>query len=253
MENKKNKETAKPKSDNFIRLNKFLSDHGITSRRKADELIQKGFVKVNGNIITELGTKIKPGDKVSVSGKTVASEKKHVYFILNKPKDYITTTNDEMDRKTVLDLVKYHDRIFPVGRLDRNTTGLLLLTNDGELTYRLTHPKYKIEKVYSAGLDKALNFNDAKILSKGVELEDGTTTAPCQVLINPKDKTHVILTLYEGRNHEIKRMFEALGYQVKKLDRKMFAGLDLNNLKRGEYRKLTKNEIISLKKMTGLV
>ncbi|ROL61462.1 rRNA pseudouridine synthase, partial [Bacteroidetes/Chlorobi group bacterium ChocPot_Mid] len=219
---------------------------------KADELIQKGFVKVNGRIVTELGTKVKPNDKISVSGKTVSTEKKFIYIILNKPKDYITTTDDEFDRKTVLDIVKTHDRIFPVGRLDRNTTGLLLLTNDGEMTFRLTHPKYKVEKVYSAGLDRELKFSDAKKLSEGVELDDGIT-APCQLLVDPKNKTHIILTLYEGKNHEVKRMFEALGYQVKKLERKMFAGLDINGLKRGEYRKLTKNEINSLKKMTGLV
>lgn len=252
MVNRNKKGNPIIKTENLVRLNKFLSDHGITSRRKADELIQKGFVKVNGKIITELGTKVQPNDRISVSGKTVSNEKKLIYIILNKPKDYITTTDDEFDRKTVLDIVKTQERIFPVGRLDRNTTGLLLLTNDGELTFRLTHPKYKVEKIYSVGLDKELKFSDAKQLSDGIELEEGMT-APCQVLIDPKDKTHIILTIYEGKNHEVKRMFETLGYHVKKLERKMFAGLDINGLKRGEYRKLTKNEINSLKKITGLV
>lgn len=251
MKNKFSKENTKTKPDNIIRLNKFLADSGVASRRKSDELISKGFVTVNGKVVTEMGLKINPYDKISVSGKPVSNKSKPVYFLLNKPKDYLTTTDDEQGRKTVLDLIKSPSRVFPIGRLDRNTTGVLILTNDGELTYRLTHPKYQIQRVYSAGLDKDLKFSDAKKLSEGVELEDGKT-APCEIFINPKDKTQIVITLYEGKNHEVKRMFESLGYNVIKLDRKIFAGISNAGMKRGEYRKLSKPEILLLKKLTGL-
>jgi len=252
MKNRILKENKKVRSGGLIRLNKYLADSGVASRRKADELIKKGFVKINGTTVTELGTKIKPDDKVTVSGNLVASRLKPIYLILNKPKDYLTTADDEYGRKTVIDLVKTNSRIFPVGRLDRNTTGVLLLTNDGELAYRLTHPKFQVQRVYSAGLDKALRISDAKKISEGVELEDGFT-APCEIFINPKDKTQIVITLYEGKNHEVKRIFEAYGYHVSKLERKLFAGISNAGMKRGEYRKLTKPEIISLKKLTGLI
>jgi len=251
MKKRNLKENDTDKPTNLIRLNKYLADSGVASRRKADELISKGFVKVNGKIITELGTKIKPGDKVTLSGNTVATDLKKVYILLNKPKDYITTASDEKGRKTVLEIVKTRERIFPVGRLDRNTSGVLLLTNDGELTYRLTHPKYEVEKVYSAGLDKALKFEDAKRISLGIELEDGKS-APCEIFINPKDNRQVSITLHEGKNHEVKRIFEALGYSVVKLERKVFAGLSNAGMKRGEYRRLTKIEIRALEKLVGI-
>ncbi|MFC2131373.1 pseudouridine synthase [Bacteroidota bacterium] len=247
----KNKRKPEKKPDNKIRLNKYLADAGVASRRKADELIKGGAVKVNGGIIIDLGTKINLGDKVSVFGDPVKLTRRYVYILLNKPKDSIATTNDEKGRRTVLNLVRSSERIFPVGRLDRNTTGVILLTNDGDLTYRLTHPKYKIERVYNAGLDKELRVGDAKKIAGGIELEDGKTS-PCELFINPKDKSKVALSLTEGKNHEIKRMFEAVGYRVNKLDRKFFAGLSSAGLKRGEYRHLTKKELLALRKLAGL-
>lgn len=248
---KRAKNITKSEGPNKIRLNKYLADAGIASRRKADELIASGAVKVNRKIIIDLGTKINPGDKVTVNGDPVSAEKKLVYILLNKPKDYITTTNDEQDRKTVLNIVKSRERIFPVGRLDRNTTGALLLTNDGDMTYRLTHPKFRIERIYNAGLDKAMKFIDAKKIAGGIELEEGRT-APCELFIDPNDKTKVTISLTEGKNHEIKRMFEAVGYYVRKLDRKYFAGLSTAGLNRGQYRHLSRKEILMLRKLTGL-
>lgn len=252
MRKKKNKiENKKLANDGKIRLNKFLADHGIVSRRKADELIKNAVVKVNGAIIVDLGTKINPNDRVTVLGDPVKSKLKLVYIILNKPKDYITTTSDEKGRKTVLDIVKSRQRIFPVGRLDRNTTGLLLLTNDGELTYRLTHPKYQIERIYNVVLDKNLKLSDAKQIANGIKL-DKEEMAACEVFINPKDKTKVSLSLTEGKNREIRRIFEYFGYKIKRLDRKYFANLSSSGLKRGEYRHLLPKEVLALKKLVGL-
>ncbi|TAL70595.1 MAG: rRNA pseudouridine synthase [Bacteroidetes bacterium] len=234
-----------------VRLNKYLADAGIASRRKADELIKQGLVSVNNHVITDLGTKIKSTDRVSVNGNPVKMNQKLVYILLNKPKDYITTTSDEKSRKTVLDIVRSSKRIYPVGRLDRNTTGVLLLTNDGELAYRLTHPKYEIERVYNATLDKNLTVQDAKKIAEGIEL-DNEHTSPCEIIINPKNKSNVILTLIEGKNHEVKRIFEKFGYTVKKLDRKYFAGISTQGLTRGQYRHLKLYELQMLKKFTGL-
>ena len=235
----------------FIRLNKYIADSGVTSRRKADELIKQGLVTVNNKIISDLGTKIKNTDKVKVNGNPIKSNQKLVYILLNKPKDYITTTKDEKSRQTVLDIVKSSKRIYPVGRLDRNTTGVLLLTNDGDLAFRLTHPKYEIERVYNVNLDKNLTVQDAKLIAEGVMLENGKT-APCGITINPKEKSNVMLTLIEGKNHEVKKIFENFGYKVKKLDRKFFAGITAGGLARGQYRHLNQNEIRILKKLTGL-
>ncbi len=234
-----------------IRLNKYIAKCGVASRRKADKLIEECAVKVNGEVVTEMGAKIKPSDSVSVNGKPVTTFEKPTYVLLNKPKDCITTVSDQSDRKTVMDVVKSRERIFPVGRLDRNTAGVLLLTNDGELTHKLAHPSGQIEKIYKAGLDKKLTKNDAKRIAEGVELDDGKT-APCEVIINPQDATEVFITLTEGRNREVKRIFGALGYEVKKLDRKFFAGLSAQGLKRGEYRRLTDKEIAYLRKIAGL-
>lgn len=233
--------------DGSVRLNKFIADSGLCSRRKADDHILLGEVRVNGKVIKELGTKVKLSDSVTVNGDPVAYYTKNIYILLNKPKDAITTTSDELGRKTVMDIVKRRERVFPVGRLDRNTTGVLILTNDGELANRLTHPSYQIEKLYKATLDKKLNFEHAKKLAEGVELEDGKT-APCFIFIEPTDNTKITIVLKEGKYREIRRMFEHFGYIVKKLDRKEFAGITNTGLKRGEYRFLTTNEINKLKK-----
>ncbi|MBI5326358.1 MAG: rRNA pseudouridine synthase [Ignavibacteriae bacterium] len=236
----------------LIRLNKFLADSGLTSRRKADELIKQGSVSVNNKIVTDLGTKIQSNDRVKVNGNPVKINQKLVYILLNKPKDYISTTSDEKGRKTILDIVKSSKRIFPVGRLDRNTTGVLLLTNDGELAHKLTHPSFEIERVYNVTLDKNLLPPDAKKIVSGIEI-DNEMTSPCELFINPQNKSNVIITLTEGKNHEVKKIFEKLGYAVKKLDRKYFAGLSASGLGRGKYRHLKLPELLKLKKLTGLL
>ena len=224
-ENKDQKKPRKPRAkkevvpkDDSIRLNKFLADAGYCSRRKADELIDSGVVKVNRQIITELGTKIHPGDFVTVKGDPVSLEPHNVYIVLNKPKNVITTTSDELGRKTVLDLVRKQVRIFPVGRLDRNTTGVLLLTNDGDLAHRLTHPSYEIPREYYVKLNRVLKPEDAQMISEGLELEDGRTS-PCELMIHPEDKTRVAITLTEGKNHEVIRLFDAVGYDVRQIGR----------------------------------
>jgi 23S rRNA pseudouridine2605 synthase len=246
-----NSHLTKSTDDTSIRLNKYIAESGLCSRRKADEYIENGSVKVNGKVVKELGTKVKPSDEVTVNGDPVSYYNKNVYIILNKPKDVITTTADELGRKTVMDIVKRRERVYPVGRLDRNTTGVLLLTNDGELAHRLIHPSYQIEKLYNATLDKKLNFDHAKKIAEGVQLEDGKT-APCFVFIEPTDNTKVTLVLKEGKYREIRRIFEHFGYDVKKLDRKEFAGLSNKGMKRGDYRFLTTKEINELKKKVKL-
>lgn len=232
-----------------IRLNKYIADSGVVSRRKADDMIASGKVKINGTVVTELGTKVQRTDTVSIDGDVIKSKLHNVYIILNKPKDIITTTSDEKSRKTVMDIVHSHYRIYPVGRLDRNTTGVLLLTNDGEFANRLTHPKYQIERVYNIGLDKELKIADATAISHGVELEENEFTSPCELFIHPDDRTKVSIVLTEGKNREIRRIFEKFGYEVKKLDRKMFAGLTTQGINRGEFRHLTKEELLALKKL----
>ncbi len=241
---------SEPKDDS-IRLNKFIAESGYCSRRKADEFIAEGAVKVNKKVVTELGTKVHPGDIVTVKGDPVSLQLHNIYIALNKPKNIITTTSDELGRKTVLDIVKKHSRIFPVGRLDRNTTGIILLTNDGEFAYRLTHPKFRVMREYHVKLDKQLKVEDAEKIVVGVELEDGKT-APCELFINPEDHSKVAITLTEGKNHEVKRIFEHFNYEVKQLDRKMFAGITTKGLAKGEYRHLSRKELQQLKKMLGL-
>lgn len=253
-ENQKAKPRAKKQTEirsNSVRINKYIAESGLASRRKADELIEQGLVKVNGKIVKDLGTIISYSDFVTVKGDPISVEQHYIYIVLNKPKDYITTTKDEKGRKTVLDLVKKRARIYPIGRLDRNTTGVLLLTNDGELAHRLTHPSYEIERLYYAKLDKAMNLEDAQKLSEGVELEDGMT-APCEVFVMPDDKSKVRILLKEGKNREVRRMFEAVGYEVKQLDRKMFAGITAQKLARGEYRHLERKELQFIKKLVKL-
>lgn len=229
--------------DGMIRLNKYLSNAGVASRREADTLIQSGVVKVNGVVVDQLGTKINPGDKVTYSDAPVRSERK-VYLLLNKPKDYITTTEDPQERKTVMELISKacKERVYPVGRLDRNTTGLLLFTNDGELTTKLTHPKFGVKKVYHVSLNKGLKPDDFKAITEGVELEDGMIKADDLAFVG-EGKKEIGIEIHSGRNRIVRRIFEHLGYDVLKLDRVVFAGLTKKDLPRGKHRFLTAKEI----------
>lgn len=236
----------------YIRLNRYLAMAGVCSRRKADDLIQAGAVKVNGKVVKTLGQKIHISDHVTVHGRPVSAvSQKYVYILLHKPKDTITTVKDEKGRTTVVDLIKTTHRVFPVGRLDRNTTGALLLTNDGQLAYRLTHPRYQIPRVYSVTLDGPIRSEDVQKIAAGIVLKDGKT-APMNVIVDPHDRKHLWIEMFEGKNHEIKRIFRKLGYTVKKLHRKSFANLSIQGLRRGEYRFLTRSEINQLKAMVGL-
>lgn len=241
------------KANEPVRINKFLADAGVASRRKIDELLLQGLIKVNGKVVNEPGMKVTNSDFITVNGDPVRVIKHNIYILLNKPKNVITTTSDDRDRKTVLDIVRKEDRIFPVGRLDRNTTGVLLLTNDGELAYRLTHPKFEIERTYKVKLDKPLLSGYAKSISEGVVLDNGDETGTCELTINPEDPTKVIISIHEGKNREIRRIFEKFGYEVKQLDRKIFAGLTTKGLTLGNYRHLTRTEVTELKKITGLL
>ncbi|HEX7412458.1 MAG TPA: pseudouridine synthase [Bacteroidia bacterium] len=231
----------------LIRLNKYISNAGICSRREADDLIKSGCVSANGKVISELGYTVKATDEVNYSGAVIKSEK-HVYLLLNKPKDYITTADDERGRKTVMELVAgaCKQRIYPVGRLDRNTTGLLLFTNDGELTKKLTHPKHEVEKLYHVELDKNLKQEDFVKLQEGIELEDGLIK-PDEVAYTGETKREVGIKIHSGRNRIVRRIFEALGYDVLRLDRVMFAGLTKKKLPRAKWRFLTDNEVAFLK------
>ncbi len=236
-----------------VRLNRFISNAGVCSRREADELIGAGLVSINGEIVTELGTKVKAGDVVRFNGEKLTVEAK-VYILLNKPKDAITTADDPEGRNTVMDIFdgKMKERIFPVGRLDRNTTGVLILTNDGELAQRLMHPKYEINKVYKATLNKNLKPADLWALSNGVELEDGFIKPDAIAQSDAKNKNVVGIEIHSGRNRIIHRMFESLGYTVEKLDRVLYAGLEKGVLKRGEWRELNEKELKTLKRSVHL-
>lgn len=238
-----------PKFDSDdVRLNKYLSNAGIASRREADVLIQTGLVSVNGNIVTEMGYKVKPGDVVKYDGQSINAEAKR-YVLLNKPKGFLTTMDDPQGRKTVMGLVKKacRERIYPVGRLDKETTGLLLFTNDGDLAKKLTHPKYKATKLYHVELNKRVNPEDLEKLKAGIMLEDGTTYFDKAEFIRDSDGTEVGVELHSGKNRIVRRSFEALGYVVVKLDRVMFAGLTKKDLPRGMYRHLTEKEVAFLK------
>ena len=237
----------KKESGDLIRLNKYVANSGICGRREADELIAKGLVVVNGEVIKEMGYKVKKTDNVVFQGKKINPEKP-VYVLLNKPKDFITTTEDPMERKTVMKLVENacEERIFPVGRLDRNTTGLLLFTNDGELAAKLSHPSNEIKKIYQVTLDKALTAKDEEDILEGLTLEDGDVKVDdLQVL--SKDRNILGLEIHVGRNRIVRRIFAHLGYEVEALDRVMYAGLDKKDLKRGHYMFLSEQEVIRLK------
>ena len=246
---KKKQVTSIKKYSEEIRLNRYLAKAGICSRREADDLIKAGVVKVNGEIILEMGYKVQPGDLVNYGGQTLKPER-HVYVLLNKPKDFITTRSDPQDRRTVMNLIAKatKENIYPVGRLDRMTTGLLLFTNDGELTRKLTHPSSEIEKIYHVFTDKVVKYDDLKKLQEGIELEDGMIKADkAKYVGNGEDKKQVGVELHSGRNRIVRRMFEHLGYRVIKLDRVVFAGLTKKDLPRGKYRLLSEREIATLK------
>ncbi len=231
-----------------IRLNKYMANAGICSRREADEFIQQGLVKVNGEVVTELGTKITHNDKVEYDDKVVTLERK-CYILLNKPKDCVTTSDDPNGRLTVMDLVKNacDERIYPVGRLDRNTTGVLLLTNDGDLASKLTHPKYVKKKIYHVWCDKDIAEEDMQRIADGIELEDGPIHADAISYATMTDRNQAGIEIHSGRNRVVRRIFESLGYHVTKLDRVYFAGLTKKNLPRGRWRYLTQEEVNFLK------
>ena len=231
-----------------LRLNKFLANAGVCSRREADEFIQAGVVTVNGEVVTELGTKILRTDEVKFHDAPVTLEKK-VYVLLNKPKDYVTTSDDPQQRKTVMDLVKdvCPERIYPVGRLDRNTTGVLLLTNDGDLASKLTHPKFLKKKVYHVHLDKNITAHDLQQIRDGITLDDGEIKADAVDYADERDKSQVGIEIHSGKNRIVRRIFESLGYRVTKLDRVQFAGLTKKNLRRGDWRFLTEKEVDMLR------
>lgn len=243
--------TAIPDS---MRLNRFIASSGVTSRRKADEMIAAGLVKVNGKTVLEMGVQIKPHeDQIVVDGQVVSIPTRLLYLVMNKPKDYITTAKDEKDRKTVFDLVTTYDRVFNVGRLDRNTTGVLLFTNDGELTNRLTHPSYEIAREYHATLDKPLTTQDAKRIAEGgLDIGEGDITGAAHVAVADRNPKDVVLTITEGKNREVRRIFESLGYEVEKLDRISFAGITHKGMTRGEVKPLSRSEVRHLKNIVGI-
>ena len=232
----------------LIRLNRFIANSGICSRREADKYIAAGVVTVNGQIITELGSKVSPGDEVRFDGRLITPERK-VYLLLNKPKDFVTTTDDPNATQTVMDLIKNacEERVYPVGRLDRNTTGLLLFTNDGDLAKRLSHPSHKVEKVYQVTLDKVVSVNDIQKLADGFELEDGFISADAITYVESMEKNVVGVEIHSGRNRIVRRMFEHLGYRVRGLDRVSYAGLTKKSLPRGKWRFLSPPEVSFLK------
>jgi 23S rRNA pseudouridine2605 synthase len=241
------KKAGKETNQEPIRLNRFIANAGVCSRRDADELIKAGKIKVNGTVVTELGTKVKRTDKVEYKGKSLRAEKLQ-YVLLNKPKDYITTMDDPQNRKTVMKLVgnACPERIFPVGRLDRQTTGLLLFTNDGELAKKLTHPSFKIKKIYQVELNKPIEKEDFEKILKGVKLDDGVAYVDELALIGESGST-LGIEIHIGKNRIVRRIFESLGYDVIKLDRVMFGTLTKKDLSRGKWRHLGPKEIMNLK------
>lgn len=239
--------TSKKSSETLIRLNRFIANAGVCSRREADELIKAGLITVNGEVMTEMGYKVKATDLVKYRDRVLKRES-FVYLILNKPKDHITTLDDPENRKTVMQLVRRacRERIYPVGRLDRDTTGLLLFTNDGSLAQKLSHPSHEVRKIYQVELDQAITNKHFQQLAEGIELEDGLVHVDQAVLLN-KEKTSLGVEIHIGRNRIIRRIFEHLGYKVIKLDRTMYAGLTKKDIPRGQWRFLTEKEVIRLK------
>lgn len=234
----------------MIRLNKYLASHGIASRRKCDELIQYGLVKVNGKVITKLGVRINEDqDQIQVQNKTILKNQERFYFVMNKPNLVVTSTKDEKDRNTVVDLIGRDKKVYPVGRLDFDTTGVLLLTNDGELTYRLTHPKFGIEKVYLTELEREVSDKDLKLVERGIVLEEGRT-ALCRTRKVGARRVEIII--HEGHKHQVKRMFEALGNKVTRLHRTRFGCITDKGLARGAYRMLTRSEVVKLYQLVKL-
>lgn len=231
-----------------MRLNRFIANAGVCSRREADTYIEAGVVTINGKPATQLGTRVMPGDEVRFDGRLLSAERK-VYLLLNKPKDFVTTTDDPHADRTVMELIKNacEERVYPVGRLDRNTTGLLLFTNDGDLSKKLTHPSHNMKKIYQVSLDKPLTKADLEQIAEGIELEDGFVGADAISYINAEDKTEIGIEIHSGKNRVVRRIFEHFGYRVKKLDRVFFAGLTKKNLSRGKYRFLTDKEVQFLK------
>jgi 23S rRNA pseudouridine2605 synthase len=241
------KKSKSKEGEELIRLNKYIANSGICGRREADDLISQGLITVNGEVVKELGHRVKKTDRVVYQGKRINPEKP-VYVLLNKPKDFITTTEDPMERKTVMKLVENacEERIFPVGRLDRNTTGLLLFTNDGELAAKLSHPSNEIKKIYQVTLDKGITLKDEEQILEGLTLEDGDVKVDDMQVLS-KDRTILGLEIHVGRNRIVRRLFAHFGYEVVSLDRVMYAGLDKKDLKRGHYRFLSEQEVIRLK------
>ena len=237
-----------PEIKDVVRLNRFIANSGVCSRREADTLIQAGVVTVNGEVVTELGTKVNiHDDDIRFNGERLKGEEK-VYLIMNKPKGYVTTASDPHAEKTVIDLLKgCSSRVYPVGRLDKNTTGVLLLTNDGEIAERLTHPSYDKKKIYQASLDRALSEEDYHKILEGVSLTDGDVKADELEFIDANDKRKIGIEIHSGKNRIVRRIFDSLGYNVKALDRVYFAGLTKKGLKKGEWRYLTEGEINILK------
>jgi 23S rRNA pseudouridine2605 synthase len=246
--NKPKASTKIDSNEDGVRLNKFIANAGICSRREADVYIKAGNVKINGKLVTEMGYKVQPTDEVKFDDATINLEQKR-YVLLNKPKNFITTMEDDRGRKTVMDLITNatKERIYPVGRLDRNTTGLLLFTNDGELAKKLTHPKHKIQKLYHASLDKKLSISDMQKIAEGFILDDKRVIVDEISYIVNQPKSEVGIKIHSGRNRIVRRIFEHFDYNVKKLDRVIFAGLTKKNLPRGMYRHLTEMEVNTLK------
>ena len=245
----KTKTITKVAGSSEMPLNKYMAHCGVSSRREAVQIIKEGKVKVNNVVVTEPAYKVKTTDEVKFNGKKLFVTKNLVYILLNKPKDYITTTDDPQGRRTVLEITRHatNERIYPIGRLDRNTSGVLLMTNDGELTQILSHPSYQVKKIYEARLDKPLSKNDFEKISKGLKLEDGFIQPDALGYVDPKDKSIVGIEIHSGKNRIVRRIFESLGYEVKGLDRVMYANLTKKNVERGKWRFLSEKEIRQLK------
>jgi 23S rRNA pseudouridine2605 synthase len=248
MKTRNSKDKIPPDESKALKLNKFIAHCGICSRRQAAELIKKGEVMVNGKVEVNPAYEVKPKDKISHKGIVVQPQSKMIYILLNKPKDTITTLNDERNRNTVFDLIKHkiEERIYPVGRLDRNTTGLLLMTNDGDLAQRLAHPSHKMKKIYHVYLDRNLTPRDFEKIQQGFELEDGFIKVDGIDYVEAK-KNEIGIQIHSGKNRIVRRIFEHLEYQIEKLDRVYLAGLTKKNLPRGKFRHLTTQEVIMLK------